>query len=74
MRYLGSHSGNLEQFYNYNPTMPTYVWYTTTGLPLPTGTNANIATRLYDSTSGMGNITEYMHTGWQNNNGFELQL
>jgi len=74
VRYLGNHSGNLEEFYNLNPGMPSYVWYVTTGQPLPTGINSNIATRLYDSTTGLGSITEYMHNGWANNNGMELQL
>jgi hypothetical protein len=73
-RYLGSHTSNLYQFYSFNDSTPSYIWYATTGQPLPTGINANIATRFYDNTSGMGSIREYMHTGWANTNGLELQV
>jgi hypothetical protein len=73
-RYLGSHTSNLYQFYSYNDSTPSYIWYATTGQPLPTGINANIATRFYDNTLGMGSIREYMHTGWANTNGIELQV
>jgi len=73
-RYLGSHTSNLYQFYSYNDSTPSYIWYATTGQPLPTGINANIATRFFDNTSGMGQIREYMHTGWANTNGIELQV
>ena len=29
-RYVGNHTGNLEQYYEYNGSMPDYVWYATT--------------------------------------------
>jgi hypothetical protein len=35
--YVGNHSSHLEQLYQYNNTTPAYIWYTTTGQPLPTG-------------------------------------
>jgi len=74
VRYIGSHSANLSQNYNYNSATPAYIWYATTGLPVPTGATSNIATRPFDSTSGIGNIQEFMRTGWANANGFEAEV
>ena len=74
VRYLGNHTSNLYQFYSYNDSTPGYIYYATTGQPLPTGANANIALRPYDNTSGYGQIREYMHTGWAGANGLQLQV
>jgi hypothetical protein len=49
------------------------VWYLTKNTPLPTGATSNIARRIYDSTSGYGTLTSYNLTGWNNNNGVELE-
>jgi hypothetical protein len=74
VRYLGNHTNNLFQQYSINDAIPSYVWYKTKGTPLPTGTTSNIARRLYDSTSGYGGLTTYMLTGWNNNQGLELEM
>ena len=74
IRYLGNHTGNLFQQYSINDAIPSYVWYKTKGTPLPTGATSNIARRLYDSTSGYGGLTTYMLTGWNNNQGLELEM
>ncbi len=72
-RYLGNHGSNLGMNYSYNQTTPSYIWYATTGQPLPTGAYANVATRFFDQTS-YGNLQEYRQIGWTNNNGFQLEL
>jgi hypothetical protein len=73
VRYLGNHGSNLGITYTYNQTTPSYIWYATTGQPLPTGAYANVATRFYDQTT-YGNLQEYRQIGWTNNNGFQLEL
>lgn len=73
VRYLGSHQSGLRQLYNYNATTPTYIWYASTGLPQPTGTYANVATRFYDQ-QAYGNIVEYRQSGWSNYEGMHLEL
>ena len=74
IRYLGNHTNNLFQQYSINDAIPSYVWYETKGTPLPTGATSNIARRLYDNTSGYGGLTTYMLTGWNNNQGLELEM
>jgi len=70
--YIGTHATHLPQDYNFNATPNDYVWYTTTGLPKPTGTYASTAMRPYDQTT-LGNITDQMKTGYSNANSFQLQ-
>ena len=36
-RYIGTHQSGLSQNYNYNTATPNYIWFMTTGLPLPPG-------------------------------------
>jgi len=74
IRYLGNHTSNLFQQYQLNDAIPSYVWYMTKGTPLPTGATSNIARRLYDNTSGYGSLTSYNLTGWNNNQGVELEM
>src|SRR2546430_13998442 len=33
--YFGNHSTRLEQLYQFNSSTPAYIWYNTTGQPLP---------------------------------------
>jgi hypothetical protein len=47
-RYTGKHGVNSDQLFEINPQPNNYIWYTTTGLPLPTGRFANVARRPYD--------------------------
>jgi hypothetical protein len=72
-RYVGIKSTHLNQFYDYNNSTPDYVWYMTTGQPLPTGDFANVARRFYDQTAS-GGLQEYRQTGYSNSNGFEMEL
>jgi len=71
--YFGNHSTRLEQLYQYNSSTPAYIWYTTTGLPVPTGEFANVGTNFYDQTS-YGFIERWQNTGWGNSNGMQLEL
>ena len=41
--YVGTHGARLDQYYTYNQAPNNYIWYVTTGLPLPTGTYAGVA-------------------------------
>src|SRR5262249_26970578 len=49
-----------------------YVWYVTTGLPLPAGLYANTARRVYDQTT-YGDIRIYSKIGYSNFNGIQLE-
>jgi len=49
--YFGNHTSRLEQLYQYNSTTPAYIWYSTTGLALPTGEFANVGTKFLRPTS-----------------------
>jgi hypothetical protein len=64
---------NLEmmELFNRNP-VSNYVWYATTGLPLPTGTYANTARRVYDQTT-IGDIRVYSKFGYSNFTGVQLE-
>jgi hypothetical protein len=73
LSYVGNHVGNLEQYYQFNNTVPAYIWYVTTGQPLPTGSLANVATRPFDNTT-YGTIEEFRKIGWSNWNGVQVEL
>jgi len=73
VRYLGNHTGHLEQYWEYNGSMPDYIWYATTGLPTPTGLYAGTARRAFDQTL-WGTIREYTKTGWSNYGGMEFEV
>ncbi|MGH9838592.1 MAG: TonB-dependent receptor domain-containing protein, partial [Blastocatellia bacterium] len=46
--YKGKHGVNTDQLYEVNPQATDYIYYTTTGEPLPTGQFASVARRVYD--------------------------
>ncbi len=71
--YVGTAGRNLDQTIAFNGQPNNYVWYVTTGQPLPTGQYASVARRDYDQTT-YGNINEYAHTGYSNYNGLTVQL
>src|SRR5690606_29145047 len=48
--FVGNHTSHLQLQRELNTAMPDYVWYATTGQPLPTGEYANVARRAYDQT------------------------
>jgi hypothetical protein len=70
--FVGNHTSNLELLYDYNGSTPDYIWYATTGLPLPTGEYANVARRFYDQTV-YGTVQEYRKDGWSNFSGLSLE-
>ncbi len=71
--YVGNHASKLEQFFTYNQAPNSYIWYVTTGQPLPTGEFSNVARRSFDRTS-YGDIEVYQKTGWSNFNGAQVEL
>ncbi len=71
--YVGNYASRLEQFHSYNDASNSYIWYATTGLPLPTGEFANVARRAFDQTS-YGAIEVYRKTGWSHFNGTQIEL
>jgi hypothetical protein len=72
--YVGNHSYGNENVYNYNSATPTYLWYLTTGLPLPTGTYSGSARNFFNQASFGTTIEEWLNTGWGNSNGAQIQL
>jgi hypothetical protein len=70
--YVGNHTDHLEQAFNNNSGIPTYIWYVEKGQPLPTGEYASVARNKYDQTV-YGGITETRMTGWSNFNGITLE-
>ncbi|MGH9720916.1 MAG: hypothetical protein ACRD8O_11940, partial [Bryobacteraceae bacterium] len=71
--YIGNHGGNLEQFNRYNEPTPDYIWFTSTGEPLPTGAFANVARRPFDNQT-YGTVEEYRMSGWSNYHGAQFEL
>jgi hypothetical protein len=61
----------MMQRFNANP-MSNYIWYTTTGEALPTGTYANTARRAYDQTV-YSDIRIYSKFGYSNYTGVQLE-
>jgi hypothetical protein len=70
--YVGNHTSNLEMLYDYNTATPDYIWYATTGQPLPTGEYAGVARRFYDR-NVYGTVQEYRRSGWANFHGITLE-
>lgn len=73
VRYVGNHGARLNQYENFNNPVPNYIWYVTTGEPLPTGEYANVARRPHDNTS-LGWMRTLRKDGWSNFNGMEFQM
>jgi len=73
LRYNGKHGVNADQLQNINPTQTNYVWYTTTGLALPTGEYANVARRPYDQTA-YTDVQILQKTGYINTNIISVEM
>jgi len=71
--YVGTNGFRLAQYYSYNDAPGAYVWYVNTGLPLPTGEFANVATRNFDR-EVFGTIWQYQKTGWSNDSSFVAEV
>ena len=61
--------------------LPTYVWYATKGVALPTGTNAAVLQKPYDvnpdgsvASSVFGTVQELRKTGYSWTNGIQLEV
>ena len=70
---VGTAGRNIEMMNisNANP-ISNYVWYVTSGQPLPTGYYSNTVRRTYDQTV-YGNIRTYSKLGYSNYNGIQLE-
>lgn len=71
--YVGTHTDRLEMYNRYNENPTQYIWFTTTGEPLPTGAYASSAQRPFDK-EVYGTIEEYQKSGWSNYHGVKLEL
>ena len=71
--YIGNHSAHLEELNQINQSTPAYIWYTTTGQPLPTGSLSAVATNNYDKLV-LSRLEDWQNTGWGNSNGIQLEL
>ena len=71
--YIGNHSSHLEQVFQYNNTTPAYIWYVTTGQPLPTGALSSTGTQPYDK-GAYSRVEMWQNSGWGNSNGIQLEL
>ncbi|HWQ52066.1 MAG TPA: carboxypeptidase regulatory-like domain-containing protein [Bryobacteraceae bacterium] len=71
--FVGTHGSRIAQYYSYNNNPPAYVWYTTTGLPFPTGEYASVARRPFENTV-YGTIQSFQKSGWSNNVSYQVEL
>ena len=71
--YVGTHGARLDQYHTYNEGPNAFIWYTTTGLPLPTGVYAGVANRPFENTV-LGSIERYQKTGWSNASAFQVEV
>ena len=73
IRYNGKHGIHADQLNNINPTQTNYVWYSRTGLPLPSGTFSAVARRPYDQVA-YTDVRILEKTGFINTSTFTLEL
>ena len=73
LSYAGTHGTRLAEYYSYNDAANAYVWYATTGEPMPTGEFANVARRNFDK-QVFGTIWQYQKSGWSNSNSFVAEM
>ena len=74
LTYSYNHGTNLDQFYELNTHPSTYVYETTTGNTLPTGTYASSATGLYDQTIYGGTLNEDTDRGYSTDNALQVNF
>lgn len=70
LSYVYEHSYNLDQQNQFNNTIPTYVWDTTTGTTPPGGTYSAVALNPYDNHTYGGLISDD-RKGWTEYNGMQ---
>ncbi len=71
--YVGTAGRQLDQDIMMNGQPNNYVYFATTGQPLPTGAFAPVARRDYDQTT-YGDIKVLSMTGYSNYNGLEVEV
>lgn len=71
--YVGNHGFNLERFQSLNNQSNSYIWFVSTGLPLPTGEYSGVARRSFDKTT-YGDIRMFQKTGYSNFNGATIEV
>jgi hypothetical protein len=71
--YIGNHSSNLDTLNSLNNSTPAYLWYTSTGLALPTGSLSGVATNAYDQ-KVYGRVEQWTSWGHGNSNGIQLEM
>jgi hypothetical protein len=79
--YVGMHGTHDDETYPIAQTTPTYIWYATKGIALPTGTNAGVLQKPYDvnpdgsiASSVFGTVQELRKTGYSWTNGIQLEV
>jgi hypothetical protein len=71
--YVGSYASRIQTLVDQNDSPNSYIWYETTGEPLPTGVNANTATRVYNQTP-YGSINFYEPIGFSHSQRFTFEI
>lgn len=71
--YVGTHGSRLDMFYSYNQSPNDYIWFTSRGVPKPTGTYSGTAMRGFENTM-FGDIEAYQKTGWSNSQNFQFEI
>ncbi|MCZ2148880.1 MAG: carboxypeptidase regulatory-like domain-containing protein [Bryobacterales bacterium] len=71
--FAGTRGFRLMTYYSYNDAPAPYVWYVTTGQPLPTGIYSGVATRPWDN-QVYGQIQQMGKYGWSNDVTFQAEV
>jgi hypothetical protein len=71
--YVGNRGRYLDQRVAQNSAMPSFIYWMTTGNPVPTGEYSGVALRSWDQTV-YGNLDVYKKTGYSNFNGMQFEL
>jgi hypothetical protein len=71
--YFGNHTDHLENLIQVNNPTPAYIWYLTTGNPLPTGSLSSVLIQPYDQ-KVYSRVEYWQNIGWGNSNGVQLGI
>jgi hypothetical protein len=79
--YVGMHGTHDDETFPVAQTTPTYVWYATKGVALPTGTNSGVLQKPYDlnpdgslASTLFGTVQELRKTGYSWTNGIQVEV
>lgn len=73
LAYVGNANRNIDQWQRLNDQANNYIWFASTGQPLPTGTFANVARRPFDNRV-FGQIEVYRRTGYLNFHSLQAEI